>query len=315
MDIEFNAIKNHMVGDGKNPHVIYLDLYVKRVRLIVYSDEFIQHIESQIPYIISRDNSDRYDATVVLWKERYHIAPEVIQRYDSQTETYYYGVKNPEYEEFIKQGHFLVQTFFKILNTDHSSLVHAAAVGMNGEGALICARGQRGKSTLSVMAMFLGMEYVSDDYLLLEKSDDGRILASPIYSIITLSPLMTDKMKDKLCDAVLLGKNARKDKNVFNIACMHGAFRQHYPIKTLIFPEIVDCEKPFIRKATPLEKSRAVTQLLHSTAVQMNVERDTAGTLKLIGMVNQFDCYYFCLSRDIEQNAYLLKEFIEKKEY
>ena len=315
MGIEISKLKKYIEACYGNPEVIWLDLQVKRVRLLVYSEEFKQHIESQIPYIISKDNSERYDATIVLWKEKDPAAPDIIKEYDKETETYYYGVKNLEYEEFIKQGHFLVQTFFQILNTECSSLVHGAAVGMNGEGVLFCARGQRGKSTLSVMAMFLGTDYVSDDYLLIEKDDSNQIFASPIYSIITLSPYMTDKMKKYLDGAVKLGLNARKDKIVFNIAYMHSSFRKHYPIKALVFPEIVDCEKPFIRKASLSEKNRAVTQLLHSTAVQMNAQCDTAGTKKLIDMVNQFDCYYIGLSRNIEQNAKILKKFVEERGY
>lgn len=315
MVFEIDKLKNYIESNRGNPKVLYIDLYVKKVRLLIYSDEFMEHINNQIPYIISNDFFDNYDSTIVLWKEKDPSAPDIIREYDKQTETYYYGVKNLEYEEFIKQGHFLVHTFAEILNTKKSSLVHGASIGINGEGVLICARGQRGKSTLSVLSMFYGMEYVSDDYLLLEKDDSGQIFASPIYSIITLSPYMADKMKDKLSSAAKLGNNARKDKYVFNIACMHESFRKHYLIKTLIFPEILDCEKPFIRIASSSEKSRALAQLLHSTAVQMGTELDTVGTRKLIGMVNKFNCYYIGLSSNIDDNAKLLKKFVINKEY
>ncbi|MDO5449144.1 MAG: hypothetical protein Q4F70_06015 [Clostridia bacterium] len=315
MAVEIKELKEYIEASYGKPETVYLDLQVKRVRLLVYSDEFNQHIENQIPYIISGDSADRYDATIVLWKEKDPAAPDIIREYDKENETYYYGVKSLKYEEFIKQGHFLVQTFYQILNTEYSSLVHGAAVGAEGEGVLICAKGQRGKSTLSVMAMFLGMEYVSDDYLILEKDRENQILASPIYSIITLSPYMTEKMKEHLTNAVKLGNNARKDKFVFNISCMHNHFRERYPIRAMVFPEILGCEKPFIRKATPAEKSRAAAQILHSTAEQMNAKADTAGTKKLIGMISQFECYYIGLSADIEQNAKLLKEFVSKRKY
>lgn len=315
MAIQIEALRKYIEDRYGTPGIIYLDMQVKRVRLLVYSEEFNQYIENQIPYIISTDSSERQDATIVLWKEQDDAAPDIIREYDEKTETYYYGVKNLEYEEFIKQGHFLVQTFYKILNTGHSSLVHGAVVGMDGEGVLLCARGQRGKSTLTVLSMFRGMEYVSDDYLLLENDENNQVFASPIYSIITLSPFMTEKMKNELSGAMKLGNNARKDKFVFNISCMHGSFRKHYPIKALVFPEIMECDRPFIRKATTLEKGRAMTQILHSTAVQMGSERDTAGTRKLIGMIHQFDCYFMGLSADIEQNAQLLKEFVGRREY
>ena len=315
MAFEIKELKEYIENCYGIPQAVYLDLRVKRVRLLVYSEEYWEHINNQIPYIISEDISDVFDATIVLWKEKDPAAPDIIREYDRETETYYYGAKNTEYSEFIKQGHFLVQIFSHILNTGCSSLVHGAAVGMNGEGVLLCARGQRGKSTLTVEAMFRGMEYVSDDYLLLERDENNRIYASPIYSIITLSPFMTEKMQADLKNTIKLGDNARRDKYVFNISSMHGSFRKHYPIKALVFPEIAECDRPFIREATVSEKSRAMTQLLHSTATQMGTVHDTGATRKLIEMLRPLNCYYIGLSGDIEQNAELLKEFVSRREY
>ena len=315
MAIEIEALKEYIRFNYGEPKITYLDLYIKRVKLEIFSEEFNQYIETQIPYIVSEDTGDDHQATVVLWKEKDPKAPDVISEYDEQTDTYYYGVKDLNYEEFIKQGHFLVQIFYRILKTGNSSLVHGAVVGMDGEGVLLCARGQRGKSTLSVLSMLNGMEYVSDDYLFLEKDDNGDVFASPIYSIITLSPFMTDKLKDKLAGTVKLGNNGRKDKYVFNISNCHGSFRKHYPIKLLMFPEIIDDDEPYIREATPAEKGRAVTQLIHSTASQMNDIKDAATTRKLLSMANRYDCYYFGLSKDIEKNSELLKEYMKKRRY
>lgn len=315
MAVEVKALRDYIHTKYGSPRTVYLDLYIKRVRLLVYSDEFEQHIHSQIPYIVSKDNTDEFDATVELWKETDPAAPDIISEYDEETDTYYYGVKNLEYEEFIKQGHFLVQIFYRILKTERSSLVHGAVVGMDGEGVLLCARGQRGKSTLTVLSMLNGMEYVSDDYLLLEQDEDGGLYASPIYSIITLSPFMTEQLGAKLDGCVKLGGNARKDKYVFNIANMHGSFRERYPIKLLMFPEIVESEDALIRKASPQEKGRAITQLLHSTTSQMNDAKDARHTKNLIGMVSNFDCFYFGLSTDIERNSAMLKQFMKEREY
>ena len=315
MEFEAKELKEYVEKKYTLYRVVYLDLYVKRVKLLVYSNEFDQYIDNQIPYVVSKDNEDRYDASIVLWKEIDEDAPEFINSFDQETNTYYYGVKNLDYEEFIKQGHFLVQIFYKILKTDHSSLVHGAVIGMDNEGVLLCARGQRGKSTLTVLSLFKGAEYVSDDYLVLEKDKDGNIFASPIYSIITLSPIMTEKMKDNLVDAKKLGENARKDKYVFNIANMHPFFRKHYPIKFLMFPEIVDIEETLIRKATQEEKNRAMTQLIHSTTSQMYDTKDRMTTIKLISMVNKYNCYYIGLAKNIDKNAETLLKFIKERGY
>lgn len=48
------------------------------------------------------------------------------------------------------------------------SLVHAAAVGRGGRGALLVGRGGSGKSTLALACALAGMEIAGDDYVLLE---------------------------------------------------------------------------------------------------------------------------------------------------
>ena len=149
---------------------------------------------------------------------------------DKEKDTYYYGVRNLDPEEFIKEGHLFVQFLNNILKTETSNLVHGAVIGLNGDGICFCARGQRGKSTLSVLSMMKGFEYVSDDYLILHKKDN-QLLSSPIYSIITLSPVMYNRLYDYLKGSQFVSNNARKDKYVFNISNFHNTFKQNYPIK------------------------------------------------------------------------------------
>ena len=127
-----------------------------------------------------------------------------------ETNTFYYGVEDLNPEEIIKEGHIFIQHLNRILKADNINVVHGASVGMNNNGILFCARGQRGKSTLTVLSMMKGFEYVSDDYLTLEKQGDN-LFAYPIYSIITLSPRMYNELFDELKESRFLFNNARKD--------------------------------------------------------------------------------------------------------
>ncbi|MDR1946374.1 MAG: hypothetical protein LBQ51_04320, partial [Desulfovibrio sp.] len=168
----------------------------------------------------------------------------IVSAHNPETSTYYYGVENLEPEEFIKQGHIFVQTFNKILKTPSTALVHGALVGLDGKGILFCARGQRGKSTLAVRAMLDGFDYVSDDYLVLGRDATG-LYAWPIYSIITLSPMMYGDMYYAL-DAKFVSNNARKDKYVFNIAAYHHRFARRHPVALCMFTQIVPDSEPGI---------------------------------------------------------------------
>lgn len=230
-----------------------------------------------------------------------------VKAYDEKTNTYYYGVKDLSPEEFIKEGHIFVQMFNKIAKTENSNLVHGAVVGVDNRGILFCARGQRGKSTLAVLSMMKGFEYVSDDYLILEK-EGGNLYSYPIYSIITLSPRMYNELYDDM-RGKFVSNNARKDKYVINIEAYHDTFKDKYPIKVCMFPEIVKDDKPSI---VPCKKGRSITQLIHSTIRQVEDVHDIKTIRKLINFVKDFDFYQINLCNDIHANVECLREFCNK---
>lgn len=233
-----------------------------------------------------------------------------LNAFNEETNTYYYGVKDLDPEEFIKQGHLFVRFFNDIVKSDSMNLVHGALVGMNNNGILFCARGQRGKSTLTVLSMMRGFEYVSDDYLVLEKQ--GNVLYSyPIYSIITLSPRMYNELYDELNGSRFVSNNARKDKYVINIQNFHGQFKIKYSIKFCMFPEIVADKDPSIVPCSSAEKGRAIVQIIQSTVLQMQDMRDTKTITKLFNMVKEFPFYKINLCNDIERNTAFLKSFAE----
>jgi hypothetical protein len=233
----------------------------------------------------------------------------IVSAHNPETSTWYYGVENLEPEEFIRHGHVLVQTFNQILKSRTTALVHGAAVSLNNRGVLFCARGQRGKSTLAVRAMLDGFDYVSDDYLVLGREADG-LYAWPIYSIITLSPMMYGDLYNAL-EAKFVSNNGRKDKYVFNIAGYHDRFVSRCPIHLCMFTQIVPDAEPGVVACTPAGKGRAVTQLVHSTINQMGDRHDIAGIKKLVDLVKDLPFYQINLCRDTEKNLRCLREFLD----
>ncbi len=227
---------------------------------------------------------------------------------------YYYGVYDLSIEEFIKEGHIFVQFFNNILKSETSNLVHGAVIGHKNTGICFCARGQRGKSTLSVLSMMKGFEYVSDDYLILHKNNENELLASPIYSIITLSPTMYNKLYDLMGNSRFISNNARKDKYVFNISNFHDRFRKNYPIKLCMFPEITANNEPSIRLCTKEEKGRAIVQLIQSTLMQTQDLSEHFTVKKIMDMVKKLPFYKFNLCYDIDKNTEFLKNFMDKFE-
>lgn len=234
---------------------------------------------------------------------------KVVEAFDPQSQTWFYAVENLEPEEFIKQGHVFVQQLNHIIKTPQTNLVHGAVVGVKGNGVLFCARGQRGKSTLTVLSMLKGFEYVSDDYLILDKSEN-TLKASPIYSIITLSPRMYNELYNEL-DGKFVSNNARKDKYVINIAPYHKQFRVNYPIKLCVFPEIVNQAEPKIYECSATDKGRAIVQLIQSTVSQMRDCNDPGVIRKLLNFIKDLPFYKMELCPNIQKNTEFLREFLE----
>lgn len=233
-------------------------------------------------------------------------------------DTYYFITESYRPEEWIKTGHIAVQSLFRILNTDpNACLVHGACVGLDGNGVLMCARGNMGKSTLAVTSMLDGFEYVSEDYLVLEKDDAGGLFASPIYSIITLSPRMFNNLYDRLDKVRFVGISHFKGKYVFDICGYSDRLRRHYPIKACLFPEIApDAKIPMVVPLAGQEKNRAITHIAHSTVLQMwsggfrQGQKDSESILKIINMVKSMPFHKIILTPDIQANAACLRSFI-----
>lgn len=232
-----------------------------------------------------------------------------ISGFDREKKTCYYGVPDFDPEEFIKEGHMFVQQINRLIQNDTTNIAHGAIIGYNNNGLLMCARGQRGKSTLTVHAMMHGFEYVSDDYQILQNRD-GELYSWPIYSIITLSPKMYGELYDDL-KGKFVSNNARKDKYVINIEGYHDQFKTNYPIRLCLFPEIVSDPEPSITFCTSEEKGRAIVQLIQSTVSQMQDLDNHQVIKKMFDMVKDLDFYKFNLCRNIDANTEYLRNFLK----
>ncbi len=182
----------------------------------------------------------------------------------------------------------------------------------------MCARGNMGKSTLAVTSMLDGMEYVSEDYLVLSKDEKSHELkSSPIYSIITLSPRVYNVLYDKMDKARFVGISHFKGKYVFDVSAYSDRLRRHYPVNACLFPEITpDAREPRIEKISGVEKNRAITHVAHSTIFQMwsgglkQKQNDNMTILKIIGMVKDMPFYKIILTSDLEANSDCLRSFV-----
>ena len=297
----------------------YLDLGIKVIRLQIAYKDFLPQLKQYFSCSL-KDNVDGYDETVYIWKDniqsyineqyskskwitvscqnqqyiRIDLGNKIINAENPEGKKYYFIAEDFSYDILSKQGHLFVKHISQIVRTSNSALVHSAAVGMDNKGVLICAMGGSGKSTLSVSCLIDGFQYVSDDYLILNKTDND-LTAYPIYSMITLSQKiykqMTNLKSEFMCN------NYNNTKYILSISDYDSIITK-LPIKAVVFPKISDVYEPTIEKTN---KNRALTQLVYSTATQMNADKDVQYIKLLISFV-----------KDLDKNVKILKQFVKE---
>ncbi|GAB7140743.1 hypothetical protein RsTz2092_06950 [Deferribacterales bacterium RsTz2092] len=327
-----------VTSDLPAPQVRHLDLGIMIVRLENYIGGLTNAIESELAYCL-REPIGHYDATLKLWKEQNtaqivdfnnnsHIIiykegkqaielaqPEYIKAFDENTNTYYYTYQclsdEPISSKAIaKMGHILVRQLYEIVRDrrQNALLAHAAAIGVNGKGALLCARGGHGKSTLALSALIDGFQYVSDDYIVLARDGEHKNLcAYPIYSCATLTKEMLERLKGLRTE--FLFDNWNKTKDVFNLSAHHSAFVPKLPIKVAIYPNIANVVEPSIERT---DSNKAMTHFIHSILAQMQDKKHLQSMTKLmIELLKGLDFYQINLSNNLIANVKALKSFME----
>ncbi len=213
--------------------------------------------------------------------------------------------------------HVFFEAFFRILNGPRTSLVHGASVGVAGKGVLLCARGGMGKSTLTVLSLLRGLDYVADDYLVLSQTENG-LETSPVYSYVSLSPEVYEAMFDDLGRTRFMGTGWWKGKYMVDVSAFTDRVSWHLPIRAAVFPEIDrSAAAPAVVPSTSQEKGRTIVQIAHSTISQMfkagfkQDQRDSDFIRKTVSMISGLDFYRIILTPDLDANVAYLRTFIE----
>lgn len=185
-------------------------------------------------------------------------------------------------------------------------LVHSAAVGMDGKGVLISAVGGSGKTTLALACMLLGLDYVADDYLLLDQAKSH--MAYPIYSTAYMLPdsleLLPQLKKSALCS-----NNEKQNKTLIDLSPYFSQFVPSMDIKAIVLPSVSDNPAPSIEN---IPSTQPMIQMVYSTAIQNREEKNPSFIRELFACVKGLPTYKISLSRDVFENARLIKQLLSE---
>lgn len=331
----FKKISQDIDSCGNVPLVRYVSLGSTDVRLNIMDPAFLPILQTYLGFSL-KEESVSCDYSIVLWRTSGHIAGSeklyhIVERdadpaipslifykggvsgFDKDSNVYYCGYPDCTFERLtLVTGVVLLSPFYKILKKASGALVHGACVGLDGKGVILCARGGKGKSTLAVSALIKGFEFVADDYFILD-SKSGDLYASPLYSIVKLSYQMYSVMQEGLAESVIVSDNPQNGKYMIDVSHWHGQFRNNYPVKVCMLPEIVPgLETPSIIRCSEEEKGKGIIRMVHSTISQLFDVYDTSGSLKLIRMLQNQTFYRIRLCPDIYKNVECLRSFLQE---
>ena len=185
-------------------------------------------------------------------------------------------------------------------------LLHGAAVGWQGKGVILAGLSGSGKSTLSMTALAEGMDFVSDDYLLLGSDGDGQV-ARHIYSTGYLTEYSLVLLPE-FADKVIYRKDER-NKYLVDLDPFDDCVRDTLPVKAVVVPRICDAPQPAVTRSGA---GQGLVNLIASSAAQNREVRNPAFFLRFMEMVRDLPVFEMQLTSDLRRNAQYLRQWISQ---
>jgi len=187
-------------------------------------------------------------------------------------------------------------------------LVHGAAVGTERGAVLLTGKGGSGKSTTALGTALNGLDYLGDDYVICQLSEQRPTVHS-LYNTAKINPDTLHWLPgigERLCNP----ESLQQEKAVLNLAQHYPQLVCHQrPLKAVLLPTVTDSQESTL---TPVRPALAMLAISPTTVFQLPGANQ--GSLKFMKqLVETLPCYQLKLGTDSAQIADLLKRWIEKQ--
>jgi hypothetical protein len=182
--------------------------------------------------------------------------------------------------------------------------MHAAGIGEGGLGVLIVGEGGRGKSTLALAAVGAGMDYLADDYCLVDTKP-----AHSAFRLFNTAKVRVDSQArlDWVGGLDHETEPVNGGKRIFNLA-RHAPKRlaDRLEIRALLLPEFMDGTRAVIKKASP---SDAFRRAAPSTVAQCQGSEAQAAT-EIARLARTLPCYRIHMPPDPLRSIERIRDLI-----
>lgn len=194
-------------------------------------------------------------------------------------------------------NYFLAAPFFEIIKLWSKKvglhILHAGCIANSKHAIIIVGKGGMGKSTTSIQSLIGGLNYLSDDYILVKLGDNpmayslfcsGKLHTNHLENFPTVSKIAFNKNKE-IYDKPLMFLNEVYQKQIIT----------NSPVKAIVAPQLNDCEESYFESLSSFETLMA---LAPSTILQLRL--GTSDDLKIMAdFTKSTACYKLCLGTNL----------------
>jgi hypothetical protein len=182
--------------------------------------------------------------------------------------------------------------------------LHGGAVGRNGVGVLVVGHSGAGKSTTSLACLEAGMEYVGDDYLVV---DVASATAYSLYATVKLEPENLDRFPS-LAPLVANADRLDTQKAIVRLNQHRGErIVSSLQLRAIVLPHVTGRPESFL---APGSEAAALRILAPTTSFHLPGYAREVVT-KLGTLVRALPCYQLEAGTDLEQLAATITDLIE----
>lgn len=199
-----------------------------------------------------------------------------------------------------------LRTMFQWAVLDQDSLcIHSAGVAFGNKGILMTGTEKSGKSTTSLMCMLNGMRFAGDDYIILNKYNNGYA----VYSLYSSAKLSNNSLRilPELNQYIENHKRQENEKVVFYFyESFPDRIIQSFSVSAVLLPVITGRKETSIKPATSAEGIKA---LAPTTIFLQPGERKAAFSF-LARFVKEAPCYLLELGTDYHAIPQIIRKFL-----
>jgi GT2 family glycosyltransferase len=192
------------------------------------------------------------------------------------------------------------------MEQNNAQLLHAAAVGVNGNAILLTGKGGAGKSTTALSCLNSGMDYYADDYLIV-KIEKGRAVVYSLYSTGKLNRHTDIHFPDFDAFASCHVEEDQEKEVFYFYPGLQKQIKSAAPLTAILEPQIKGEKRSSFSSISQWQMPRALS---FTTMSQLpGVGPRTHNFIH--NLSKSVPCYVFHPGTDMEEVPETLKKFIQ----